>query len=109
MKNRETQTASAVLWLEPKFYLLLTATPISNRIEDFLGYAPLIFNDSGAWSLENLEKLGAQKATNPFELANDHPAIVLRYTKLAIKKYIYGEDVYPTVAGYRLGKISKAV
>ncbi|KAM5480548.1 hypothetical protein McanMca71_002413 [Microsporum canis] len=104
VKNRETQTASVVLWLEPKFYLLLTATPISNRIEDFLGYAPLIFNDSGAWSLEGLEKLGAQKATNPFELANDHPAIVLRYTELAIKKYIYGEDVYPTVAGYRLGK-----
>ncbi|EEQ28136.1 uncharacterized protein MCYG_01024 [Microsporum canis CBS 113480] len=43
-----------LLWLEPTPFI---ATPVSNRIEDFLGYATLIFNDSRAWSLENLENL----------------------------------------------------
>lgn len=59
VKCRGAQTASAMLlWLKPKILPTpFIATPVSNRIEDFLGYATLIFNDSRAWSLENLENL----------------------------------------------------
>ena len=53
LRNLDTQSSSAVGWINADFNLLLTATPCYTGLDDFLGIAPYILHPANDTLLEN--------------------------------------------------------
>jgi hypothetical protein len=107
IKNDTTASHCTVRWLNSPFILLVTASVLPNRIEDFAGYIPFLEPLEELWSSENLQKWGKVDGPNlnPFLFADDDPACCLRMTTRAVKRWITGEKKNLKKAGYYLGMI----
>lgn len=104
IKSKESKAATTIRSLDARFYALISATPINNRIDDSQGYLPLIEpkNVEHLWSNANLATWNVDEHVNPYNL---HPAVVLRATGRAANKFIFSKDVEDAVKGIRLEKL----
>jgi hypothetical protein len=104
VKNDETSLYATIRWLYPKFIILATTSVLPNSINDFKGYISFLQLDPQLWSSENLQKWNVTKHVNPYQLNNDHPAMVLQIIYHAIQTFII-EHPDATKAGLYLRKI----
>lgn len=105
LKNENTNISRTVTWLNARFNILSTGTPTSNSIADMAGYSPLVFNDHDSWSTANLRLLGVDENVQPFALADDDSAAVLRLNRQSLDQFVLDPSVDPVVAGHRFSKI----
>lgn len=71
VKNDETQSWTAVSWLEPRYTHAVTATPLHNRFHDFKGILQLV-EPLGLKEEANLARLGVDKNVKSFALPPNH-------------------------------------
>lgn len=105
VKNPETASHLAVTWLKAEFVLLATASVLPNSIQDFAGYIRFIENDNTLSQPEKLAAIGVDKDINPFILPDNHTAVALRLTSIAVEKFITSTSKHKDQAGHYLSKI----
>lgn len=105
VRNQESAQSRALHWVGGKFYLLITATPIYNRKEDFRGYMPLLFRRPSLWKGARWETVGIVPDERIFYLSENHPAKHLCCTEEAVETYIMNHKVPRAVAGVRLREV----
>jgi hypothetical protein len=106
MRNLSALCTQTALWMDPQFYICLTATPLFNSVHDFQGLQTFILkkDSDDLWNAENLKSWGVTEDVNPFDLDIEHPAACLCLTRRAMSKWIWGRDVTRYTAGLRLRK-----
>ncbi|KKZ67185.1 hypothetical protein EMCG_07130 [[Emmonsia] crescens] len=90
IKNVSSFSAMTISWMNAKFHLCLTATPLYNALRDFRGYHPLLFpkNCDDQWSTTNFQKFGVDETVNRFNLQLNDPRSNLVLTDRAMKDFI---------------------
>lgn len=63
IKREKGKWAQTMLWLQPHFYLLATATPAINSIQDWAGYLPFLQPRAEP---KDLEKTTTDESLNPY-------------------------------------------
>jgi hypothetical protein len=109
IKNEKSVAHTAVAFLQASFYLLISASPVHNRVEDFDGYMAFIApkDSDKLWDKANLQLWGVTEDDCPYDLPNDHPAAVLKLTRRAVKSFITSEaaDIPKSVSGGYLAQV----
>lgn len=90
VKNDETQSWTAVSWLEPRHTHAVTATLLHNRFHDFKGILQLI-EPLGLWEEANLARLGVDKNVKPFALPPNHLGQYLCHSSQALHRFVFPE------------------
>ena len=74
LKSASDNVSKAVLWLQSRFNIMVTAFPIPNGIQDLAGYTRLIEPPmAGKWLLAtSLGSMNFDKDENPFAVLDDH-------------------------------------
>jgi SNF2 family DNA or RNA helicase len=105
LRNPESETHRAIQWLKPDFYLLLTATPFYNALQDFRGYVPLLFKQPSSYTAKHLADLGLSEKSNVFSPDIDPAAHHLRFTEEAMNKFVLATNVDSEKAGMWLRSV----
>lgn len=106
LKNEETASHNAVQWLEAPFIAMATtASVLPNRLEDFTGYPQFIGMPDSLWEPDSLRRLCVTKNISPFNLADNHPAAILRLTPIAVSRFITAKKVNKSIASAHLVQV----
>jgi hypothetical protein len=103
LRNLSSLQAITVSWLNAEFNLLLTATPLFNRVEDFKGLMPLIIpsKNDRLWNQFKVEP-----TFNPFQVPDCDPKAVLCLTHRAIDRFIWNDPgLLGGAVGHHIEKI----
>lgn len=111
VKSSNTSIHTSITWLYASKYILATASPMPNGIDDFKGYMPFLEHSSAEiwWSEKSLAEMEFKEDENPYDLTDDHPAAKLQMTSTAVKKWIFAARVDSITKGVRLNKIWKRI
>ena len=85
--NADTQQWIALSWLNTKYRTLMTATPLAPSEASFAGQLQLM-QRRAAWSPDHLERLGVTRNFDPWDVDEDDPAALLRFTSRSIMEHI---------------------
>lgn len=99
LRNSQSRVHRTLTWLNADFYILVTATPFYNAIADFHGYVPFLFCP------ELISRSSNVSSTNSFEVPDDDPAAVCRFTHEAVSRYILRRGTSAETAGANMRKI----
>ena len=107
LKDPTSAMSVAAQWVQAKFHVLASATPIPNGINDWLGYMKFIepLDAETKWSLENLARWGCDEHTDPFFLAGPGAALCFMYR--AVKDFVVRSTIDHTTQGRRLNHLWK--
>lgn len=113
VKNVDTSSHKAVLWLEPKFTILATGTPDANRAEDLLGLVRLIEAPQDVLE-QTLRNSNVDAGFMPYNGTDgDHSLAIrlLRASSACAEKYILGGENSkdPYTQGKRLADLQQAI
>ena len=83
LKSFEAQGSLALRWLKVGMYVVVSATPMPNGIEDWAGYMSFIEHlDADQWWEEaSLNAMGFAHVLNPYDVNSNHPAAKLVRTE----------------------------
>lgn len=109
LKSGSTDVSTSVAWVEATDHIMISASPIPNGIQDWMGYMEFIepFDAEHWWSRPSLQQMNFDEDEDPFVLDDDHPAAKLQITKAAVKDWILTSRINPAEKGVRLAKIWK--
>ena len=107
MKFESTDKSIAVSWLNATDYVMVSATPIPNGIDYWLGYMTFIepFQAEGWWLERSLRQMNFREDMDPFLLPDEHPAAKLRINKSATKDWILTRQISPAEKGVQLSNM----
>ncbi len=91
VRNPDTATWEAVSWLRPRFYHIISATPLLNGLKDLVGLLGLL-DPQDLWEdnnlMDDLEISDRIDTFDPWLESDDSPLEFLRYTLRSFKNHV---------------------
>jgi hypothetical protein len=109
IKNPDSYSHLAMLWLDARFNALATGTPDINSVACIEGYAHFIQSSDDLWTPDKLTELNLAADVNPYALEDNTLASkLLRPTVYGLKKFILDPTIGEASQGLHLGAFFQA-
>jgi hypothetical protein len=99
----------AIRWLNCRYKIIVTATPMLNSAADFVGLVAMLGPDDDVWDPDKIKELGITDPGkfDPWDLPESDPAHLLRFSARGLRNFVFNNRLTNGEVSLRMRQVLK--